>query len=108
MTKSKLNENIFQFLLDNGFKLKEYEDQGLTFYSKEIKDSQTLKRLIEHHYELEEDEEINTKGVSFTVEIQTNGESPQWVFTGRHELFGILEGQQQFFEYVKEIKPLIS
>ncbi|QBG56622.1 hypothetical protein D2M30_2293 [Bacillus amyloliquefaciens] len=32
-----------QFLLDNGFKLKEYENQGLTFYSKEIKDSQALK-----------------------------------------------------------------
>ncbi|OBA05411.1 hypothetical protein A9D36_09380 [Bacillus subtilis] len=105
---TSLNENILQFLMDNGFKLKEYEDQGLTFYSKEIKDSQTLKKLIEHHYEIEEDEEINTKGISFIVEIQTNGESPQWVFTGGHEMFDILEDQQHFFEYVKEIERLIS
>ncbi|MCY9011430.1 hypothetical protein MOE50_21015 [Bacillus inaquosorum] len=53
-----LNENNLKFLLDKGFKLKQYEDQGLTFYTKEIKDSHSLKKLIEYHYEIGEDEEI--------------------------------------------------
>ncbi|WP_241739744.1 hypothetical protein [Bacillus vallismortis] len=70
-----LNENNLKFLLDKGFKLKQYEDQGLTFYTKEIKDSHSLKKLIEYHYEIQEDEEINTKGSSFIMEIQTNGET---------------------------------
>ncbi|WP_437131429.1 hypothetical protein [Bacillus atrophaeus] len=102
-----LNQNNLKFLLDKGFKLKQYEDQGLTFYTKVIKDSHSLKKLIEHHYETGEDEEINTKGTSFIMEIQTNGESPQWLFTGEYEKLGILQDQNQFIEYVKEIVNLI-
>ncbi|WHY22661.1 hypothetical protein QNH41_11390 [Bacillus halotolerans] len=60
-----LNQNNLNFLLDNGFELKRYEEQGLSFYTKEIKDSHSLKKLITHHYEIQEDEEINTKGSSF-------------------------------------------
>ncbi|WP_437132770.1 hypothetical protein [Bacillus atrophaeus] len=100
-----LNQNNLKFLLDKGFKLKQYEDQGLTFYTKVIKDSHSLKKLIEHHYETGEDEEINTKGTSFIME--TNGESPQWLFTGEYEKLGILQDQNQFIEYVKEIVNLI-
>ncbi|MEC3756025.1 hypothetical protein P9160_01100 [Bacillus halotolerans] len=102
-----LNVNNFRFLLDNGFKLKRYEEQGLSFYTKEIKDSHSLKKLITHHYEIKEDEEINTKGSSFIMEIQTNGETPQWLFTGKYEKLGILQDQNQFIEYVKEIVKLI-
>ncbi|QIW80006.1 hypothetical protein [Bacillus tequilensis] len=102
-----LNENNLKFLLDNGFELKRYEEQGLSFYTKEIKDSHSLKKLITHHYEIQEDEEINTKGSSFIMEIQTNGESPQWLFTGEYEKLCILQDQNQFIEYVKDIANLI-
>lgn len=102
-----LNENVLQFLLDNGFKLKEYEDQGLTFYSKEIKDSQALKKLIEYHYEIEEDEDIVEGDTTYIMEIQTNGENPQWLFTGEHDMFDILDDQDDFFDYVKGIERLI-
>ncbi|MEC1404194.1 hypothetical protein [Bacillus subtilis] len=103
-----LNENNLKFLLDKGFKLKQYEDQGLTFYTKEIKDSHSLKKLIEYHYEIQEDEEINTKGSSFIMEIQTNGENPQWLFTGEYEKLGILQDQNQFIEFVKKIEKVIT
>ncbi|MFP6002020.1 hypothetical protein [Bacillus subtilis] len=103
-----LNENNLKFLLDKGFKLKQYEDQGLVFYTKEIKDSQTLKKLIEHHYEIKDDEEINTKGSSFIMEIQTNGETPQWLFTSEYEKLGIFQDQDQFIEYVNEIINLMN
>ncbi|MCI3198099.1 hypothetical protein GXP75_21060 [Bacillus sp. HU-1818] len=102
-----LNKSNLNFLLDNDFELKRYEEQGLTFYTKVIKDSHSLKKLIEYHYEINEDEEINTKGSSFIMEIQTNGETPQWLFTGEYEKLGILQDQNQFIEYVKEIVKLI-
>lgn len=70
-----LNQNNLNFLVDNGFELKRYEEQGLSFYTKEIKDSHSLKKLITHHYEIQEDEEINTKGTSFIMEIQTTGKT---------------------------------
>ncbi|WP_429654778.1 hypothetical protein [Bacillus atrophaeus] len=102
-----LNQSNLNFLLDNGFELKRYEEQALTFHTKEIKDSHSLKKLIEYHYEIKEDEEVNTKGSSFIMEIQTNGETPQWLFTGEYEKHGILQDQNQFIEYVKEIVNLI-
>ncbi|NCT24040.1 hypothetical protein GWR57_08290 [Bacillus subtilis subsp. subtilis] len=102
-----LNQNNLNFLLDNGFELKRYEEQGLSFYTKEIKDSHSLKKLITHHYEIQEDEEINTKGSSFIMEILTNGKNPQWLFTGEYEKLGILQDQNQFIEYVKDIANLI-
>ncbi|WP_250634777.1 hypothetical protein [Bacillus subtilis] len=103
-----LNQNNLNYLLNNGFELKRYEEQGLSFYTKEIKDSHSLKKLITHHYEIQEDEEINTKGTSFIMEIQTNGESSQWLFTGEYEKLGNLQDQNQFIEYVKEIVNLIN
>ncbi|MEX3914362.1 hypothetical protein AB4672_21555 [Bacillus paralicheniformis] len=103
-----LNENTIQFLLEKGFELKVYEDQGSTFYTKEITDNHTLKKLIEHHYEVEEGHEINTDGVSFIMEIQINGESPQWLFTGGCEMHDILEDQYQFVDYVKGIENVIK
>ncbi|WP_416042508.1 hypothetical protein [Bacillus subtilis] len=103
-----LNENNLKFLLDKGFKLKQYEDQGLVFYTKEIKDSHSLKKLITHHYEIQEDEEINTKGTSFIMEIQTTGENPQWLFTGEYEKLGILQDQNQFIEFIKKIEKVIT
>ncbi|ATO30453.1 hypothetical protein RA13_14080 [Bacillus atrophaeus] len=102
-----LNQNNLTFLLDNGFEQKRYEEQGLSFYTKEIKDSHSLKKLIEYHYEIKEDEEINPKGSSFIMEIQTNGETPQWLYTGEYEKLGILQDQNQFIEYVKEIVNLL-
>ncbi|MFB4367329.1 hypothetical protein [Bacillus sp. LR_6] len=103
-----LNQNNLNFLLDNGYELKRYEEQGLSFYTKEIKDSHSLKKLITHHYEIKEDEEINTKGSSFIMEIQTNGESPQWLFTGKYEKLGILQDQNQFIEFVKKVEKLVT
>lgn len=103
-----LNQNNLNFLLDNGFELKRYEEQGLSFYTKEIKDSHSLKKLITHHYEIQEDEEINTKGSSFIMEIQTNGETPQWLFTGEYEKLGILQDQNQFIEIVKKVEKLVT
>lgn len=94
--------------MDNGFELKRYEEQGLSFYTKEIKDSHSLKKLITHHYEIQEDEEINTKGTSFIMEIQTTGENPQWLFTGEYEKLGILQDQNQFIEFVKKIEKVIT
>ncbi|AOL97940.1 hypothetical protein OB894_12180 [Bacillus subtilis] len=103
-----LNQNNLNFLVDNGFELKRYEEQGLSFYTKEIKDSHSLKKLITHHYEIQEDEEINTKGTSFIMEIQTTGENPQWLFTGEYEKLGILQDQNQFIEFVKKIEKVIT
>ncbi|MGF9981569.1 hypothetical protein ABEY05_20010 [Bacillus subtilis] len=103
-----LNQNNLNFLLDNGFELKRYEEQGLSFYTKEIKDSHSLKKLITHHYEIQEDEEINTKGTSFIMEIQTTGENPQWLFTGEYEKLGILQDQNQFIEFVKKVEKLVT
>ncbi|MGQ9007550.1 hypothetical protein ACTXHP_04865 [Bacillus stercoris] len=97
-----------ELFTDNGFELKQYEEQGLSFYTKEIKDSHSLKKLITHHYEFQEDEEINTKGSSFIMEIQTNGETPQWLFTGEYEKLGILQDQNQFIEFVKKIEKLVT
>lgn len=94
--------------MDNGFELKRYEKQGLSFYTKEIKDSHSLKKLITHHYEIQEDEEINTKGTSFIMEIQTTGENPQWLFTGKYEKLGILQDQNQFIEFIKKIEKVIT
>ncbi|WBY36005.1 hypothetical protein [Bacillus subtilis] len=103
-----LNQNNLNFLVDNGFELKRYEEQGLSFYTKEIKDSHSLKKLITHHYEIQEDEEINTKGTSFIMEIQITGENPQWLFTGEYEKLGILQDQNQFIEFVKKIEKVIT
>ncbi|QMV48822.1 hypothetical protein Goe11_c00690 [Bacillus phage vB_BsuS-Goe11] len=103
-----LNQNNLNFLVDNGFELKRYEEQGLSFYTKEIKDSHSLKKLITHHYEIQEDEEINTKGTIFIMEIQTTGENPQWLFTGEYEKLGILQDQNQFIEFVKKIEKVIT
>lgn len=42
------------------------------------------------------------------MEIKTNGENPQWLFTGEYEKLGILQDQNQFIEYVKEIVDLLG
>ncbi|MCY7959528.1 hypothetical protein MOC41_06690 [Bacillus spizizenii] len=102
------NEITPQILLAKGFEIKEYDDQGLTFYSKEIKDSHSLRKLIAHHYDIEDSEDIETDSTSFIMEVQTNGETPQWIFTGQHEMFDIFEDINQFLEYVEIIERLIG
>ncbi|MCY9259172.1 hypothetical protein MOF13_08710 [Bacillus spizizenii] len=42
------------------------------------------------------------------MEVQTNGETPQWIFTGQHEMFDIFEDINQFLEYVEIIESLIG
>lgn len=47
-------------------------------------------------------------GTSFIMEIQTNGESSQWLFTGGYEKLSILQDQNQFIEFVKKVEKLVT
>lgn len=103
-----LNKELMQFLLHKGFKKKEYKEQGFTFYTLEIKNKKALVKLVNHLYKLEEEEEIFVEGVSFVMEIETNGETPQWAFTGNYEKFEVLGSQQEFVEFVESIFQLLG
>lgn len=103
---TNLKEKTLQFLKNNGFKEFLYEDQGLTFYKLEITDEDSLRKLLNHYFDINEDEDID--GVSFVMEIQTNGEDPQWTFTDGYELFDILNNEDEFIEYVDFVKKLIK
>lgn len=105
---TKLNEKTLEFLRDNNFKLVVYEDQGLAFYRLDIKDKKSIEKLIMHYYDFDANEEIDTDEVSFVLEIQVNGQTPQWTFTGGFEMFDILETEEAFIEYVKQIQEVIS
>jgi hypothetical protein len=102
-----MKDGTLRFLQENSFTIKTYEDQGLTFYHKEITDSKSIKKLIEHHYSIDPDEEVNTDGIGFVMEIEPSGKSPQWTFTGGAEMFEILNSEVEFVSYVKEINEIL-
>jgi hypothetical protein len=105
---SEMIKETIQFLLANDFKIKEYSDQGLTFYTKEFKDPESIEKIMTHHYSFDPDEEIVTDGVGYLMEIQLNGETPQWTFTGTGEMFDVLDNEKSFIEHVTKIENLLQ
>lgn len=105
---NKLKQETVNFLLENNFQLKKYEDQGLAFYKKEIKDSKSIEKLIEFNYSIEPDEEITAEVNGFTMEIQINGETAQWAFLGGEEMYEVLLNEEEFVSYVKEVNRVLA
>ncbi|MEB5480848.1 hypothetical protein P8825_14880 [Shouchella clausii] len=103
-----MKQSTIQKLKAYGFENKYYEEQGLSFYHIKITSLPALNTLVNEFYDIEEDDEIDLSDAQFVMEIQTNGLTPQWVFTGSLEKHDFLNDEEEFLKFVDEIMEKIT
>ncbi|MEK5504148.1 hypothetical protein [Bacillus sp. FSL M8-0168] len=102
-----IKENdLLNLLKRKGFELKTYENTGSDFYTLVITERSTLEKIIRKR--LDEDDffsfmEINSlSGLEIVLEIQTNLETPQCVFTWSETHYHF-ENLKEFHDFVEEL-----
>ncbi|MEC1050909.1 hypothetical protein P9B97_02280 [Bacillus paralicheniformis] len=104
-------KDLLNLLKRKGFDLKTYENTGSDFYTLVITERSTLEKIMRKH--LDEDdyfsfmESNSLGGLEIVLEIQTNFETPQCVFTWS-ETTHHFENLKEFHDYVEELPDKLS